>query len=335
MREAERRRGTSRPGGRRDGEGVGLTPVLVAEPLRDFLEHTEVPEDLVVELLAEDAPLPEGPYAGLLPLITRPVTAEALDALPSLRVIANYGVGYDNIDVAAARARGIGVSNTPDVLTGATAELTWALILAVARRLPEAERVARSGVWGGWRPTELLGMGLEERTLGVVGAGRIGREVARRAPAFGMRVLYTGRERRREWERESGAQWRAFAELLAESDVVSLHVALTSETRRLMDQAALALMKPGAILVNTSRGAVIDEDALAEALAAGRLRGAGLDVHAEEPLVHPRLRELPQVVLLPHIGSATDQARRGMWEIAWGNLLRGVRHEGLLTPVAP
>ncbi|HUH13582.1 MAG TPA: D-glycerate dehydrogenase [Longimicrobiales bacterium] len=307
----------------------------MAEPLRAFLERTAVPSELVVELLAEDAPLPEGPYVGLIPLITRPVTAEALDALPSLRVIANYGVGTDNIDVAAARARGIGVSNTPDVLTGATAELAWALILAVARRLPEAERVARSGVWGGWRPTELLGMGLEGRTLGIVGAGRIGREVARRAPAFGMGVLYTGRERSRDWERESGAEWRDLPELLEEADVVSLHVSLTPQTRGLIGRDALAGMKQGAILVNTSRGAVIDEDALAEALVEGRLRGAGLDVHAEEPLLHPRLRELPQVVLLPHIGSATEGARHGMWEIAWGNLLRGVRHEALLTPVAP
>lgn len=308
-------------------------PVLVSEALEAFLRDTAVPPELAVELLPEDAPVPAGPFVGLLPLITRPVGADEMDRLPSLRVIANYGAGYDNLDVPAARARGIGVSNTPDVLTDATAELTWALILAVARRLAEAERVARSGSWAGWRPTELLGLGLGGRVLGIVGAGRIGREVGRRAPAFGMTVVYAGPRSEREWERETGARRLPLPELLAAADVVTLHVSLTPGTHHLMDASALASMKPGAILVNTARGAVVDEEALADALARGRLRGAALDVHEREPELNPRLLERPEVLLLPHIGSATEEARRGMWEIAWGNLVRGVRHERLLTPI--
>lgn len=308
-------------------------PVIVSEELQAFLADTRIPAEVRVELLPEDEQLPPGAWVGLLPLITRAVGASELDRLSSLRIVANYGVGYDNIDLAAARARGIGVSNTPDVLTGATAELTWALILAVARRLGEAERIARSGFWGGWRPTELLGMGLDGRTLGIVGAGRIGREVGRRAEAFGMRVAYWGRVRHREWERETGARWRSLPELLEESDVLSLHVALTPETEHLIDRAALERMPRGAILVNTARGPIVDEDALADALAAGHLRGAGLDVHAEEPRIHARLKDLPGVVLLPHIGSATETARREMFEVAWENLMRGIRREPLLTPV--
>ncbi len=307
--------------------------VLVAASLAPFLAEVEPPADIAVELLGDDAPLPAGDYAGILPLLTRRLGAEELARLPRLRVIANYAVGYDNVDVAAARACGVGVSNTPDVLTAATAELTWALILAAARRLGEGERLARSGQWGGWAPTELLGMGLSGKLLGIVGAGRIGREVGVRARAFGMRVAYCSRSRPDAWERETGAVRRSLEALLAEADVLTLHVALAPETAGLIDRAALARMKPGAILINTARGGIVDEDALGVALASGRLRAAGLDVYTAEPRIPDALRRLESVVLLPHIGSATEEARRGMFRVAWENLLRGARGEPLLNPV--
>ncbi|MFW6202026.1 MAG: 2-hydroxyacid dehydrogenase [Gemmatimonadota bacterium] len=310
-----------------------VSRVLVAEPLAPFLRETEVPDDLRVELLPEDAPVPAGDHVGLLPLLTRTIGAAEMDRLPGLRVVANYAVGHDNIDLEAARERGIGVSNTPDVLTVATAELTWALILATARRVGEGERLARSGGWEGWRPTQLLGMGLDGKTLGVVGAGRIGREVGRRAGAFGMRIVYRSRRARPDWEREIGARRVELTELLGTSDVVSLHVALGAETERLIDADALDRMKPTAILVNTARGGVVDEAALVDALERGAIRAAGLDVYADEPAIPARLRRLDNVVLLPHLGSATEEARRGMWRLAWGNLVRGVRGEPLLTPV--
>ncbi|MEN8374087.1 MAG: D-glycerate dehydrogenase [Gemmatimonadota bacterium] len=307
--------------------------VLVAGQLAEFLAETEIPDDVQVSLLAEEDPVPRDDAVGLLPLLTRRVGADEMDLLPQLRVIANYGVGHDNVDLTAARARGIGVSNTPGALTMATAELTWALILAVARRIAEGERLARSGAWDGWHPTQLLGMGLDGRVLGIVGAGRIGTEVGKRAAAFGMGVVYTSRSHNRSLERQVGARRVPLDELLVAADVVSLHVALTPETTHLMDEAALDLMKPGAILVNTARGPVVDEEALTDALESGRLRAAGLDVYEAEPHISGRLRALPNAVLLPHLGSATDRARRGMWELAWDNLLRGVRFGKLRNPV--
>ena len=310
-------------------------PVLVAGELREFLEATDVPPDIAPTLLAPDDPVPRGPFVGILPLLVRPIGAEEMDRLPQLRVVANYGVGYDNIDIAAARARGVGVSNTPGALTTATAELTWALMLAAARRLPEGMRLARSGSWSGWQPTQLLGMGLDGRVLGIVGAGRIGTEVGRRAPAFDMGVVYVSRSRNRILERQAGARRVGLDELLATADVVTLHVALTPETTNLIDAGALAAMKPGAILVNTARGPVVDEDALIAALEGGTLRSAALDVYEDEPIIPERLRRLPNVVLLPHLGSATDRARRGMWDLAWDNLLRGVRFRNLRNAVTP
>jgi glyoxylate reductase len=310
-------------------------PVLVAAELREFLETTDVPPDIAPTLLAPDDPVPRGPFVGILPLLVRPIGAAEMDRLPQLRVVANYGVGYDNIDVAAAQARGVGVSNTPGALTMATAELTWALILAAARRLPEGASLARSGSWRGWHPTQLIGMGLDGRVLGIAGAGRIGTEVGRRAPAFDMSVVYVSRSRNRTLERQAGARRVGMDELLATADVVSLHVALTPETTHLIDDAALAAMKPGAILVNTARGPIVDEDALIAALEDGALRSAALDVYEEEPIIQERLRALPNVVLMPHLGSATERARRGMWDLAWDNLLKGVRFQSLRNAVTP
>lgn len=241
------------------------------------------------------------------------VDAEVLAAGPRLRVVANYAVGYDNVDVAAATARGVVVANTPDVLTEATADFTWALLLACARRLGEGERLVRDGAWTGWTPTLLLGAELAGATLGIVGLGRIGQAVARRAAAFGMHVVAA--DTRGRPVAAPGVRGVTLDELWGSADVISLHCPLTAATRQLIDAAALARMRPGAILINTARGGCVDEAALAEALHAGRLGGAGLDVFAAEPAIHPRLVTAPRTILAPHLGSATTRTRVAMAEL--------------------
>ena len=234
----------------------------------------------------------------------------ALAAMPRLRVVANFAVGHDNVDLAAATARGVVVTNTPGVLTEATADFTWALLLAVARRVGEGERLVRAGQWRGWTPELLLGTELGGRTLGIVGLGRIGRAVARRAAGFGMRVIASGRP-----GTDGDIARVPLPELLATADVVSLHCPLTPETLGIIDAAALARMKPGAILLNTARGACVDDGALADALERGHLGGAGLDVFVDEPRIDPRLLAAPRIVLAPHLGSATTTARVRMAEL--------------------
>jgi glyoxylate reductase len=307
--------------------------VLVAQEVEDFLPHVTVPSDVEIEWLPASAPIPEGDYRGLLPLLSRPVGADVLHQLPNLKVVANYAVGYDNIDVEALRARGVPVSNTPDVLTEATADLTWALILAASRRLGAAERLAREGAWA-WGPTLLLGIQLGGRTLGLLGAGRIGQAVGRRALPFGMDVVYWDRAAQPDFERGTGARRiESLDEILGAADVVSVHVGLSEETAGLIGRDQIARMKDAAILINTARGGLVDENALCEALELGKLRAAGLDVYENEPEIRECLKRLPNVVLLPHIGSATEETRRRMFELAWENLMRGVRGEELLTPV--
>ena len=307
--------------------------ILVADSLRSFLEREPADTRRNVVLFGESAPIPAHDCVGIVPTVVCRIDGDVMDRLRGLRVIANYGVGYDNIAVDAALHRGIVVSNTPDVLTGATAELTWALILAAARRLGEGERLVRSGGWTGWTPTQLRGLSLDGRTLGVIGAGRIGAEVARRAPAFGMRVIYADRHPNAELERDVHARLVTTEELLATADVVTIHVALTPKTRGMIDADALARMKPGSVLVNTSRGPVVDESALVAALRSGHLRAAGLDVYEREPHVPEALRALENVVLLPHLGSATDEARQAMWDVAWKNLRLGAEARPLANPV--
>jgi glyoxylate reductase len=264
--------------------------------------------------------------AGLITTVEDGVGPDLMDACPNLRAIANYGVGYDNIDVAAAATRGIAVGNTPDVLTDATAELAFALLAAVARRVAEADSYVRAGRWRAWEPNLLLGKPISGATLAIIGPGRIGTALARRAAGFGMNVATHGR-------RDGPEHLEA---VLATSDYVSLHCPLTPETRHLVDARSLAAMKPGAVLVNTARGGLVDLDALADALQSGHLGGAGLDTADPEPidLGHP-IMAAPRVVFTPHIGSATRQAREAMADLAVENILLALRAEPMAHPVPP
>ncbi|HVG02228.1 MAG TPA: D-glycerate dehydrogenase [Nitrospira sp.] len=252
--------------------------------------------------------------------LTDRIDAPMLDDVPRLKIIANYAVGYNNIDLPAAKRRGIVVTNTPDVLTESTADLAWALLLAVARRVAEGDAYVRSGSWSGWTPTQMLGADVSGKVLGIVGMGRIGQAVARRAAGFNMQVCYHSRTDHAPdrlappWER------RALADLLRRADFLSLHVPLNAETRHMIGPEQFALMKPTAFLINTSRGPVVDEAALVTALQQRRLAGAGLDVFEHEPAFHPGLRMLHQVVLLPHLGSATLATRVRMGMICLENI---------------
>jgi glyoxylate reductase len=270
----------------------------------------------------------------IIPLVSQRVGAVELARLPALRVVANYGVGYDNIDLEAASVRGIVVTNTPDVLTDATADLAMALLLAAARRLREGLDLARSGDWDGWHPTQLLGMGLQGRVLGILGAGRIGAATARRAAAFGMEIVYWNRSASPALESETGARRVGNLDsLLAGADVVSVHLPLTTETHGLLDGVRLETMRPGSILVNTARGAIVDQGALAEALLSGHLGAAGLDVFVSEPDIPAELRTLPNCVVLPHLGSATREARQAMWDLAAANARAVLGGGEPITPV--
>ncbi|MFL5796440.1 MAG: 2-hydroxyacid dehydrogenase [Actinomycetota bacterium] len=260
--------------------------------------------------------------AGVLVGMTERVDGEFLDAAESLVVVANFGVGYDNIDVDVCTERGVMVTNTPGVLTETTADLTWAVLMAAARRVGEGERFIRSAQPWVWEPDFMLGRDVHGKVVGVVGFGRIGRAVARRARGFDMRVLYHGRVRApEEAERAVSAEYREHLDdLLGEADFVSLHVSLNPGTRHLIDADRLRAMKPTAILVNASRGPVVDEAALVDALRERRIAAAALDVFEHEPEVHPGLRELENVVVVPHLGSATVEARTAMASLAAENL---------------
>ena len=260
----------------------------------------------------------------VMSVLTDAIDREVLEVGSALKVIANIAVGYNKVDVAAARERGIVITNTPDVLTGATADLTWALILGITRRLGEGERLVRRGEWSGWAFDQLLGMELRGRQLGIVGFGRIGRAVADRAAAFGMQVAHTGRD--------AGAM--PLDRLLSTSDVVSIHVPLREDTRHLIDQPALARMKRSAYLVNTARGPVVDEAALVWALKNRIIAGAALDVYEKEPEIHAGLLPLENVLLVPHLGSATTETRTAMADLAASNVLAVLAGASAPNPVA-
>jgi len=276
---------------------------------------------------------------GIVTLLSDPISADVIEQLPNLRVIAQYAVGYDNIDLKYATERKIIVTNTPGVLTETTADLTWALILAASRRIVEADRYVRRGDWKvAWGPELLLGSDIHGATLGIVGMGRIGAAVARRACGFEMKILYSSppTEADKGLQENLGAHRVDMDTLLQNSDIVTVHVPLTAETRHLIGKTELAKMKPSAVLVNTSRGLVIDEEALWQALRSGRLAAAGLDVFAEEPIrPDSPLLELENVVLLPHIGSASTQTRSTMAKMCAENLraaLAGVRPPNIVNP---
>ena len=261
-------------------------------------------------------------YHGLLTILTQAVGEEVFAAANDLEIVANCAVGVDNIDLAAAARHGVVVTNTPDVLTDDTADLTWALILAVMRGVVSGDGVMRRGEYLGWQPKLLLGRSLKGSTLGVIGAGRIGRAVLARAPSFGVRTLYHQRRPlSADLEHELRTEWCDLSALLATADVVSLHASLTDETRHLLDDHALRAMKVGSFLINTARGPLIDEQALARVLQEGHLAGAGLDVYEEEPRVVPELLSLENVVLLPHIGSATWETRVRMADCCFDDLI--------------
>jgi glyoxylate reductase len=289
-----------------------------------------------VELYSDDGAMPHDELVeriadkdAVVSMLTDRIDRTVLDAADRLKVAANVAVGYNNIDVGYAKAKGVIVTNTPDVLTQSVADFTWALILAVTRRLSEGERLLRRGGWKGWAFDFMLGTELRGKQLGIVGFGRIGRAVAARASAFGMRVAYTARQD----AGLAGAEFMSLDRLLNSSDVVSLHVPLASDTRHLIDKRAIARMKRSAYLVNTSRGPVIDEEALAWALQHHLLAGAALDVYENEPTVHPDLLKLENVLLVPHLGSGTTETRLAMASLAVDNVVAVLSGRPPLTPV--
>jgi glyoxylate reductase len=297
-----------------------------------------------VEVNPDDSPVPRAELLkivkdcqGVIGLLTERIDAEFFDAAPQLKGYANYAVGFDNIDVPEATRRGLPVTNTPDVLTNATAECAWSLLFAVARRVVEADGVMRSGDWPGWGPMQFIGGDVTGKTLGIVGAGRIGTAMARMSRGFGMEVLYSSSSGRRNeaLDAELGARLVPFEELLERSDFISLHTPLNPGTRHLFGADAFKRMKKTAYIINTGRGPVIDEQALLAALKEGEIAGAGLDVYENEPALTPGLAGLSNVVLLPHIGSGTESARTDMAVLAARNMLamlEGDKPETCLNP---
>jgi glyoxylate reductase len=294
-------------------------------------EDRAMPRD---ELLARAAG-----KAGLLTMLTDRVDAELLDAAgPGLKVVANYAVGYDNIDVDACTERGVVATNTPEVVTEATADMAWALLLAAARRVAEGDRFLRTGRSWAWAPEMMLGTEVHHKVLGIIGLGRIGKAVARRAAGFGMHVLYTSASGRRlapDQEAALDVTWRDLDTLLAESDFVSVNTSLTPATRHLLGAAQFARMKPTAVLVNTARGPIVNEAELAAALRDGQLAAAGLDVFEHEPAVNPALLTLDNVVIVPHLGTATTETRTAMGMLAADNLLAVLDGKQPPSPINP
>ncbi len=300
-----------------------------------------IPKEIAVEFNDTDQPLPKAELIrrlegkdGLICHIISSVDEEVLSRAPGLKVISNVAVGFNNIDVAAARRRGVVVTNTPDVLTETTADFAWALLMAAARRVVEADQFARSGQWTRWQWDLLWGNDIHGKTLGIIGFGRIGRAVARRALGFGMRVLYHDAVRAdAAAERELKAGYAEPETLLRESDFVSLHTLFIPETRHLINERRLRLMKKTAILVNAARGPIVDEAALVKALSEGWIAGAGLDVFEDEPKIHPGLLRLKNVTLAPHIASASLDTRLAMATLAVRNCLAVLDGKPAITPV--
>ncbi|MFZ0370528.1 MAG: D-glycerate dehydrogenase [Halobacillus sp.] len=308
-------------------------PEAVVEPYRKHLniemwpeEEKPVPREVLLEKSVQ--------ADGLLTMLTDSIDQELLEKTNTLDIVANLAVGYDNIDITYAKEKKIAVTNTPDVLTDTTADLTFGLLMAAARRIVEASEFVKKGEWGPWSPLLLAGSDIHHKTIGIVGMGRIGEAVAKRAKGFDMNILYHNRSRNKETEEKLEASFTDFHELIEQSDFIVSMVPLTPETHHMFDQATFQRMKSEAIFINASRGAVVDEQSLYEALVNNEIAGAGLDVFEKEPIGadHPLL-QLNQVVCLPHIGSATRETRIDMMKLCLDNLYRFFNHERLLTPV--
>lgn len=273
---------------------------------------------------------------GILTLLTDKWTGELMDKFPDLKILSNYAVGFDNIDIDAATKRGILVTNTPSrEVNEAVAEFAWSLILSLSRRVVEADEFARKGAYHGWEPDVFLGRDVYNKTLGIVGLGRIGSMVARRAKGFNMKILYFNRSQDIEVEKETGAKMCSIEQLMGEADYVTIHLPLTEETRHFIDEGKLAMMKSTAYLINTARGPVLDEHALVEALHTGKIAGAALDVHENEPQMNPELMQMENAILTPHIASATHEVREKMGEQAVEAILKalsGKKPENLVNP---
>jgi glyoxylate reductase len=306
-----------------------ITHKILPEALEYLEKHTRCETGTGKPLLSKAALLKKiKNKEGILSLLVDTIDREVMDAAPNLKIIANCAVGYDNIDMEHARKKGIQVSNTPGVLTETTADLTWALILAVSRKIPQADRFTRQKKFKGWELDLFLGREITGKRLGIIGMGRIGRAVALRARAFRMETIYYDHQRLSlEEEKEYGAAFSSLDSLLAASDVITVHASLTPETLHLISGEKIGLMKKEAILINVARGPIVDEKALAEALKKRRIWGAGLDVYEEEPDIDPGLFRLDNVVLLPHVGSATYETRLKMSMMAAKNLVQGLRGE--------
>jgi glyoxylate reductase len=270
---------------------------------------------------------------GIISLLTDKIDSNVISKLPNCKVIANYAVGFNNIDVDYASKKGIVVTNTPDILTQATADLTFALILSVARRVVEGDHMLRDGLFRGWKPELLLGMELSGKTIGIFGAGRIGQAVGLRAKAFGMNILYTSKSRKHKFEKKTGSKKVGLKTLLKESDVVTLHAPLTPKTNGLIDKSHLDLLKSNSIFINTARGEIADENHLISKLKNKQLFGAGFDVYVNEPKVNKKLLKLQNTVLLPHLGSGTIETRNEMAKLAAENVIKVLMGKKPLTPV--
>lgn len=290
-----------------------------------YKKDQPIPRKLLLEKVKE--------CEALISLLTEKIDREVIDLMPKCKIIANYAVGYNNIDIDYAKKKNILVTNTPDVLTESTADLTMALVLACARRLSEGEKLLRSGKFKGWKPKLLLGMELKEKTFGILGAGRIGTAVARRAKSFGTNIIYVDSNRNQKLENETNAKKVSLNYLLKNSDILSVHLPLNSQTYHFLNQEKLNLLKRNSILINTTRGEIIDEKALIKLLKSEKLMEVGLDVFENEPHINSELLKFQNVLILPHLGSATKEARDGMAELAVKNVINVLKKKPALTPV--
>ena len=269
----------------------------------------------------------------LISLLTEKIDKEVIDNMPNCRIIANYAVGYNNIDIEYAKKKKIIVTNTPDVLTESTADLTMALVLACARRLSEGEKLVRSGKFKGWKPLLLLGMELKNKTFGILGAGRIGSAVSKRAKSFGTNIIYNDNSKNPKLEREMNAKKVSLTDLLKNSDILSLHLPLNEKTYHYLNKDRLNQLKKNSILINTTRGEIIDEKALIKLLKKNKFMAVGLDVFENEPDLNPELLKFPNVLVMPHLGSATEEARNGMAELAARNVINVLKGKPAITPI--